>query len=69
MTSGCGQDAMREQCRLVALGPVLRTFGAPGVFGVAGRRILHPLRGAPRGYRTLSASHRDWLPCAYESQR
>ena len=31
MTSGCGQDAMREQCRLVALGAVLRTFGAPGL--------------------------------------
>jgi hypothetical protein len=35
--------------------------GSPRHFGVAGRRILHPLRGAPRGtrYRTLSASHRD----------
>ena len=39
-----------------------RTFGCSWRFGVAGRRILHPLRGAPRGYKTLSASHRDWLP-------
>ena len=65
MTSGCGQDAMREQCRLVALGAVLRTFGAPGVFGVAGRRIytasasgdaarVHDPFGIPSGLATLS---------------
>ena len=62
MTSGCGQDAMREQCRLVAQGvckcSFLRTACPRGVLGVWRGWLAYtaPASGAPRGYKTSSAS-------------
>jgi hypothetical protein len=65
MTSGCGQDAMREQCRLVALGAGLearfrepsalwrgrQAYTASALGGAA--RVQDPF-GIPSGLATLS---------------
>jgi hypothetical protein len=57
MTSGCEQDAMREQCRLVAQGVCMCSFlriscpRGSWASGAAGWRTLRPLRGRRGGTR------------------
>ncbi len=52
-----------EQCRLVALGAGLEArFREPSALWRGRQAYTASASGAPRGYRTLSASHRDWLP-------
>ena len=55
MTRGCGQDAVREQCWLAALGVV--RVGSLGPLRLAWPVGIYCTRfGASRGYKTSSAS-------------